>query len=265
MPSSYLQEMRQDHLGRLRPACQSGAGRRPGLPALRRPRQRPCRQRRRLAAQALQPRLSRHQHPIRTARHFSPGGNTVIATPTARIIDVATLRSRLDEDAPRILDVRTPAEFETAHIPGSYNVPLDLLREHRDELARHIDEDVVLVCRSGARASQAEQALGQAGLPGLHVLDGGMDRWERSGAPVTRGRRTWDLERQVRLVAGSVVATSVAGSSAPAPTEVDCRCHRRRPRHRRDLRHLRPRHGSGQDALEPPRHLRRRRCRPTCL
>ncbi len=135
------------------------------------------------------------------------------ATPTARIIDVATLRSRLDEDAPRILDVRTPAEFETAHIPGSYNVPLDLLREHRDELARHIDEDVVLVCRSGARASQAEQALGQVGLPGLRVLDGGMSSWERACAPVTRGRQTWDLERQVRLVAGSVVAASIAGST----------------------------------------------------
>jgi rhodanese-related sulfurtransferase len=98
------------------------------------------------------------------------------ATPTARTIDVATLRSLLDEEAPRILDVRTPAEFEAAHIPGAYNVPLDLLREHRDELARHIGEDVVLVCRSGARASQAEQALGQVGLPGLHVLDGGMNR-----------------------------------------------------------------------------------------
>ena len=135
------------------------------------------------------------------------------ATPTARTIDVATLRSRLDEDAPRILDVRTPAEFETAHIPGSYNLPLDLLREHRDELVRHIDEDAVLVCRSGARASQAEQALGQAGLPGLRVLDGGMNSWERASAPVNRGRQTWDLERQVRLVAGSVVAASVAGST----------------------------------------------------
>lgn len=135
------------------------------------------------------------------------------AAPTARIIDVATLRSRLEENPPRILDVRTPAEFETAHIPGSYNVPLDLLREHRDELARHIDEDVVLVCRSGARASQAEQALGQAGLPGLRVLDGGMNSWQRAGAPVNRGRQTWDLERQVRLVTGSVVAASVLGSA----------------------------------------------------
>lgn len=135
------------------------------------------------------------------------------AAPTARIIDVATLRSRLEDNPPRILDVRTPAEFETAHIPGSYNVPLDLLREHRDELVRHIDEDVVLVCRSGARASQAEQALDQAGLPGLRILDGGMNSWQQAGAPVNRGHQTWDLERQVRLAAGSAVAASVLGSA----------------------------------------------------
>jgi rhodanese-related sulfurtransferase len=142
-----------------------------------------------------------------------PEEQIVTAAPTARIIDVPALRARLDEDPPRILDVRTAAEFETAHIPGSYNVPLDLLREHRDELVRHIGEDVVLVCRSGARASQAEQALGQAGLPGLRVLNGGMSSWQQAGAPVNRGRQTWDLERQVRLVAGSVVAASIAGST----------------------------------------------------
>ncbi len=132
---------------------------------------------------------------------------------TARTIDVATLRARLDGDPPRVLDVRTPAEFETAHIPGAYNVPLDLLREHRRELVRHIDEDVVLVCRSGARAAQAEQALGQVGLPGLRVLEGGMVSWQQTDGPVNRGRQTWDLERQVRLVAGSLVAGSVAGSA----------------------------------------------------
>ena len=56
---------------------------------------------------------------------------------------------------PRVLDVRTPGEFDTAHIAGAYNVPLDLLREHRDEIVKHLDEDVVLVCRSGQRAAQA--------------------------------------------------------------------------------------------------------------
>ncbi len=136
------------------------------------------------------------------------------APSTARLIDVATLRERLAKDAPRILDVRTPAEFETAHIPGSYNVPLDLLREHRNDLTRHIDDDdVVLVCRSGARATQAERALGEAGASGLSVLEGGMVAWGATAAPVNRGRKTWDLERQVRLVAGTIVAASVAGST----------------------------------------------------
>jgi rhodanese-related sulfurtransferase len=131
----------------------------------------------------------------------------------ARRLDALTLQERLAaDDAPRVLDVRTPAEFETSHIPGAYNVPLDTLKEHRAELRRHLDEDVVLVCRSGARAAQAEEALAGAGLPGLRVLDGGMVAWESAGAPVNRGRETWELERQVRLVAGGIVAAGVLGS-----------------------------------------------------
>ena len=137
------------------------------------------------------------------------------------------LRARLDRDpatetsAPRILDVRSPAEYETAHIPGSYNVPLPTLAEHRHELARHLGHraetgeqtsPVVLVCRSGARATQAETALAATGRNDLRVLDGGMVAWEQAGGPVNRGRQTWDIERQVRLVAGGIVATSVLGS-----------------------------------------------------
>jgi rhodanese-related sulfurtransferase len=139
--------------------------------------------------------------------------NTATTATQARRLDAQTLQERLaGDDAPRVLDVRTPAEFETAHIPGAYNVPLDTLREHRTELRRHLDDDVVLVCRSGARAAQAEGALAGVGLPGLRVLDGGMVAWESSGAPVNRGRETWELERQVRLVAGGLVAAGVLGS-----------------------------------------------------
>ncbi|MFD6229414.1 rhodanese-like domain-containing protein [Streptomyces sp. NPDC060232] len=129
----------------------------------------------------------------------------------------ATLQQLIkDAHGPRVLDVRTPGEFRTVHIPGSYNVPLDTLREHRAELLTHLDEDVVLVCRSGARAAQAEQALAEAGLPNLRVLDGGMMAWEAAGAPVNRGEARWDMERQVRLVAGSVVlATGLVGILVP--------------------------------------------------
>lgn len=134
---------------------------------------------------------------------------------TCATIDSHGLRNRLDSAAPpRVLDVRTPGEFDTVHIPGAYNVPLDLLREHREEIVTHLDQDVVLVCRSGQRAGQAERALRDAGLGNVHVLDGGIITWEAKGFPVNRGTPRWDLERQVRMAAGSVVLTSILGSIA---------------------------------------------------
>ncbi|MFD7071523.1 rhodanese-like domain-containing protein [Streptomyces sp. NPDC059913] len=136
---------------------------------------------------------------------------------TVPSISPAVLRGLTEEGrTPRLLDVRTPAEFRAAHIPGAYNVPLPALREHRAELRAHLDEDTVLVCRSGARATRAEQMLAEAGLPGLRVLGGGMNAWEMAGAPVERGPERWDMERQVRLVAGSIVlATGIAGIFVP--------------------------------------------------
>ncbi|PRC47784.1 sulfurtransferase, partial [Mycobacterium sp. ITM-2017-0098] len=134
---------------------------------------------------------------------------------TTTTIDSQNLSERLDSATPpRVLDVRTPGEFESAHIAGAYNVPLDLLREHRDEIIKHLDDEVVLVCRSGQRATQAEESLRTAGLTNVHILDGGIMAWESAGFAVNRGTQRWDLERQVRLVAGSIVLTSILGSLA---------------------------------------------------
>lgn len=131
------------------------------------------------------------------------------------ILNAADLRALLAAPTPpRVIDVRTPGEFETVHIAGAYNVPLDLLREHRDEIRSHLDDHVVLVCQSGQRAVQAEEALRGAGLANVHILDGGMGAWEANGFAVNRGARRWDLQRQVRFVAGTIVALSILASIA---------------------------------------------------
>jgi len=109
-----------------------------------------------------------------------------------------------DGSGVRLLDVRTPGEYETAHIPGAYNVPLDTLGEHAGEIRARVDAPVVLVCQSGVRARRAEEALRGAGMPNLHVLEGGVNGWAAAGKPVRRGRERISLERQVRIVAGSL-------------------------------------------------------------
>jgi len=106
----------------------------------------------------------------------------------------------------RVLDVRTPGEHTSVHIRGSYNVPLDTLGEHAQDI-RACVAPIVLVCQSGQRARKAEEALKAAGVARLHVLDGGMNGWTAAGLPVTRGPKKMSLERQVRIAAGTLAAT----------------------------------------------------------
>lgn len=107
----------------------------------------------------------------------------------------------------RLLDVRTPGEYESVHIRGAYNVPLDLLGEHGREIGANVAEPVVLVCQSGQRARKAEEALRSSGMPNVHVLDGGVTGWIAAGNPVVRGAERLSLERQVRIAAGALAAT----------------------------------------------------------
>ncbi len=129
-----------------------------------------------------------------------------------------TLRSWISQHQDLVvIDVRSAAEFESMHIRGSYNVPLPLLSEHADELADRLGSRVVLVCQSGARAEQARQRLGRSGIGGAYVLTGGAPGFAAAGGDVVQGKVRWDLERQVRLAAGSLVVLGLAGGTFVSP------------------------------------------------
>lgn len=114
-----------------------------------------------------------------------------------------------------VVDVRTPAEFESSHIPSSINIPVDQLEPHLRSIVSAAGGTMILVCQGGGRAEQAAATLGAGGLSDMVVLGGGMNSWLQAGAPVEHGEvsSTWALERQVRLVAGSIVLTSVLAST----------------------------------------------------
>lgn len=150
-----------------------------------------------------------------TTHHTPPARSQLLSTSPTFVDPVELEALRRDATEIQILDVRTPAEFESAHIPGAYNVPLDLLDEHTEEIRRHLERPVVIVCRAGTRATKAEQTLSAHGMDSLKVLDGGMAAWERLFAGpdhLRRGQQRWDLERQVRLVAGSAVLAGIVAS-----------------------------------------------------
>lgn len=125
-------------------------------------------------------------------------------------VDPAGLAECLDRVT--VLDVRSPAEFAAVHIPGSFNLPLDRLAEHVRAIGAAAREPVVLICRSGQRAQEAERQLVACELPGLSVLTGGIAAWESAGLPTVRGAERWSMERQVRGAAGALVLGGLIGS-----------------------------------------------------
>jgi rhodanese-related sulfurtransferase len=116
-------------------------------------------------------------------------------------------------DSLELIDVRTPGEFESARLPRSTNRPLDELDQHVDELKQlqESGRQVVLVCQSGNRATQAQAILAEAGIH-TDVLTGGVEGWRNEGHDVVVDVMRWDMNRQVRLVAGGLVLTAVAAS-----------------------------------------------------
>lgn len=125
---------------------------------------------------------------------------------TSSTTDVPSVRALLERDPDAlVVDVRTPAEYESSHIDGSVNLPLGQAGPHMGRLAANARGPMVLICQAGTRAEQFRIRLAETGFHDASVMTGGMSAWEAADAPVVRGKERWALERQVRLVAGSIV------------------------------------------------------------
>jgi phage shock protein E len=83
-----------------------------------------------------------------------------------------TLKEKIAAGA-RIVDVRTPAEFQDGSYPGAINIPLALLPLRLGELEPK-DKPIILFCASGARSGQGARLLKQAGFAEV-INAGGLD------------------------------------------------------------------------------------------
>ncbi|NEC26045.1 rhodanese-like domain-containing protein [Streptomyces sp. SID8111] len=131
---------------------------------------------------------------------------TAPVTPVALGTDQA--RTRLHEFT--VIDVRTPGEYASGHLPGALNIPLDQLRRAlpalRDAAGRG---DLLVVCASGRRSADAAARLAGHGITAA-TLTGGTAAWSEEGHALDRPaacatRSAWAMERQVRLAAGTLV------------------------------------------------------------
>ncbi len=103
-------------------------------------------------------------------------GRPVAETPQ---ITVENLRQELSNL--RVIDVRRPAEFEDAHVPGALLRPLNKLAESLADLDPAASYAVH--CKSGYRSAIAVSILERAGFTHVVNVTGGFDAWRISGFP----------------------------------------------------------------------------------
>ena len=114
-----------------------------------------------------------------------------------------------------VIDVRTPAEFAVEHIAGSYNVPLDTLKEHVRDVAERLHGDVVLVCASGVRASDAQQRLTGAGFTEAAVLSGGIGSMDASTVSADHAASTQGRAQRVQCASSSFSSSAATAKAKP--------------------------------------------------
>ena len=156
---------------------------------------------------------------LRAARQAKPANMDAIVAanirgvkPSPRITVDELARGLGGAEAPLVVDVRLPAEYRAVHLEPSALLPLDEITRWRSELPR--DRELVLVCRTGARARLAAAEL--AGFR-TRVLEGGIAAWQAAGHPVVEGKSHMSLERQVRVAAGALACTGGALAVAVSP------------------------------------------------
>ena len=106
------------------------------------------------------------------------------------------LSRRLVRDRPPlVLDIREPAEFALAQIPGSINVPRGVLEQACEwdyeetvpELAGRLERSIVVVCRSGNRSILAADVMQQLGFADVVSLKTGVRGWNDFEQPLVNG------------------------------------------------------------------------------
>ena len=96
--------------------------------------------------------------------------------------DVQTVHDALESGGGvTVLDVREPAEYEEAHIPGAKHLPRGLLEYQAADQLPDKDARIVVHCASGGRSALATKSLKEMGYTNVANMDGGINAWREKG------------------------------------------------------------------------------------
>jgi rhodanese-related sulfurtransferase len=91
------------------------------------------------------------------------------------------LNSRLSgETPPLVIDVRSPGEYSSEHIPGAVSIPAPTINRRLEQIEA-AGGNAVLYCNDLRFTKFAEQMLMRSGVTEFYHLEGGLNGWRDAG------------------------------------------------------------------------------------
>jgi len=106
-----------------------------------------------------------------------------------------------------IIDVRTRKEFSENSLSGAINIPSNSFGIK--DFDPYKDNQICLVCESGARAANVMTELKWAGFKNVSILDKHMN--ELSEIKIKSREEGWTIDRQFRLALAFLLGISLLG------------------------------------------------------
>jgi rhodanese-related sulfurtransferase len=85
-----------------------------------------------------------------------------------------------------VVDLRPAADFANGHLPSARHVEFAELQAKVGQLVKNKSNPVLLVCQTGQQSNKAARVVRDAGYAEVHVLDGGVNAWQKAGMPVVK-------------------------------------------------------------------------------
>lgn len=100
-------------------------------------------------------------------------------------VDTLNAMNLINRQNAVVLDVREQGEYDSGHIINSRLIPTGQLKDRIGELEKYRNRPILVVCRSGARATGATAFLNKQGFK-THLLTGGVMVWQKANLPLER-------------------------------------------------------------------------------
>ena len=94
------------------------------------------------------------------------------------------LVSLTNQNAAKLIDLRSPNEFADGHITGSINIPYADIEDRLHEIKLQEGKSLVLICDSGSQSANAGEVLNKTGYQNTVILSGGIGAWKLDNLPL---------------------------------------------------------------------------------